>query len=85
MNVLNKEKFQALFLLWLRLEPNGVHSLVPPMPGQGFQLIAASRPVTSEQREQAVLPPRGPQYICSSAQGAEDRQHANGAQHNNAK
>lgn len=46
-----------LFLLWLHLEPSRVHVLVPLMPGQGFQLMAGSHPVTLENREQAVLLP----------------------------
>ena len=76
MNALNKEKFQSVTPPLASLEPNGGHSLVPLMPGQGFQLPAGSHPVTSEHREQAALPPWGQEYICSSAQGAEDRQHA---------
>lgn len=55
------------------------------MPGQGFQLIAGSHPVTLENREQAVLPPLGQEYICSSGQGAEERQQLTSVQHKNAK
>lgn len=43
-----------LFLPWLHLEPNAVQALVSLMPGQGFQLIAGSCPVTSEHRQQVI-------------------------------
>jgi len=67
----------VFFFLLLHLEPNRVHPLVPLMPEQGFQLTAVSHPVPSAHREHAVFPPWGQEYICSAAQGAEDRQHAN--------
>lgn len=74
-----------LFLPWLRSEPNRAQVLVPLLPAQGFQLMAGSHPVTLEHREQAVLPPWGQEYICSSGQGAEDRQQLTSVQHKNAK